>query len=283
MRKTPVTLLCHETSHPATSEPQLVLAKLRSKRLYRQRTASAAPSRCCIYLPGTSKQAFTCLLVPRAHKDLTSMQHGNRKRLREPLLAARDAHASSHSAMGSFLHHHTAKLHAPFSWDTPSPVHARAAEQSAAQAAGLNFCPVTPPSQGMRDAMHCTCCIANAAGLVRRQGLARRLMDLLEEVTIKVHDGYFVDLFVRASNASAISMYNKARGPSRGACWLPLTCTAFAWCVHQSSAPNKACGLLSRGACGLLLTCQCVCLEPAPSPLHPTRHAACRVGHSDSC
>lgn len=41
----------------------------------------------------------------------------------------------------------------------------------------------------------------------RRQGLARRLMALLEETTEKVHDAYFVDLFVRASNAVAIGMY----------------------------------------------------------------------------
>ena len=34
-------------------------------------------------------------------------------------------------------------------------------------------------------------------------------MDLLEEVTEKVHDGYFVDLFVRVSNISAITMYKK--------------------------------------------------------------------------
>ena len=32
-------------------------------------------------------------------------------------------------------------------------------------------------------------------------------MDYLEEVTIKRHDGYFVDLFVRPSNTVAINMY----------------------------------------------------------------------------
>ena len=41
----------------------------------------------------------------------------------------------------------------------------------------------------------------------RRQGLARSLMDYLEEVTIKRHNGYFVDLFVRPSNEVAINMY----------------------------------------------------------------------------
>lgn len=41
----------------------------------------------------------------------------------------------------------------------------------------------------------------------RRQGLARSLMDYLEEVTIKRHTGFFVDLFVRPSNTVAINMY----------------------------------------------------------------------------
>lgn len=41
----------------------------------------------------------------------------------------------------------------------------------------------------------------------RKQGLARRLMDVLEETTEKVHDAYFVDLFVRCSNQVAIKMY----------------------------------------------------------------------------
>lgn len=45
------------------------------------------------------------------------------------------------------------------------------------------------------------------APLFRRQGLARALMDYLEEVTIKRHNGFFVDLFVRPSNEVAINMY----------------------------------------------------------------------------
>lgn len=32
-------------------------------------------------------------------------------------------------------------------------------------------------------------------------------MDYLEEVTHKIHDGWFVDLFVRSKNNIAISMY----------------------------------------------------------------------------
>lgn len=43
----------------------------------------------------------------------------------------------------------------------------------------------------------------------RRQGLAKKLMDLLEDVTETVHDGYFVDLFVRVSNHLAVGMYRK--------------------------------------------------------------------------
>merc|ERR1712127_151246 len=43
----------------------------------------------------------------------------------------------------------------------------------------------------------------------RRQQLAGKLMDLLEEVTDKMHRGFFVDLFVRVSNAVAIGMYKK--------------------------------------------------------------------------
>jgi hypothetical protein len=37
--------------------------------------------------------------------------------------------------------------------------------------------------------------------------LARALMDYLEDVTIRIHDGFFVDLFVRPSNKVAVDMY----------------------------------------------------------------------------
>ncbi|GAM29205.1 hypothetical protein SAMD00019534_123810 [Acytostelium subglobosum LB1] len=43
----------------------------------------------------------------------------------------------------------------------------------------------------------------------RRIGLADRLMNTLEEVSEKVHNAYFVDLFVRKSNTLAIKMYEK--------------------------------------------------------------------------
>ena len=41
--------------------------------------------------------------------------------------------------------------------------------------------------------------------------MAKRLIDILEDVTEIMHNAYFVDLFVRASNAAAITMYNKVK------------------------------------------------------------------------
>lgn len=41
----------------------------------------------------------------------------------------------------------------------------------------------------------------------RRLGVAKRLMRELEEISTTVYNGYFVDLFVRASNSLAIKMY----------------------------------------------------------------------------
>eukprot|EP00892_Ulva_mutabilis_P006718 jgi/Ulvmu1/4418/UM002_0143.1 len=43
----------------------------------------------------------------------------------------------------------------------------------------------------------------------RRMGLASKLMNVLEDTTEKMHDGYFVDLFVRKSNESAIALYKR--------------------------------------------------------------------------
>ncbi|KAH6573714.1 hypothetical protein BASA60_005896 [Batrachochytrium salamandrivorans] len=45
------------------------------------------------------------------------------------------------------------------------------------------------------------------APIFRRLGLANTLMSILEEVSEKVYDTYFIDLFVRSSNAVAIGMY----------------------------------------------------------------------------
>lgn len=43
----------------------------------------------------------------------------------------------------------------------------------------------------------------------RKQGLARAFMNFLEKVSENIHDAYFVDLFVRSSNAVAINMYRR--------------------------------------------------------------------------
>lgn len=43
----------------------------------------------------------------------------------------------------------------------------------------------------------------------RRQGLARALMDFLENVSEQIHNAYYVDLFVRSSNPVGIGMYKK--------------------------------------------------------------------------
>ncbi|KAL6045365.1 N-acetyltransferase 5 [Balamuthia mandrillaris] len=43
----------------------------------------------------------------------------------------------------------------------------------------------------------------------RRLNVAKKMMDMLEEVSEKTHNGYFVDLFVRVSNNVAVEMYKK--------------------------------------------------------------------------
>lgn len=43
----------------------------------------------------------------------------------------------------------------------------------------------------------------------RRIGCAQRLMDLLETMSDRMHEGFFVDLFVRCSNRIAIDMYER--------------------------------------------------------------------------
>jgi N-terminal acetyltransferase B complex catalytic subunit len=54
---------------------------------------------------------------------------------------------------------------------------------------------------------HVTCVTVSPE--FRRLGVAKRLMDYLEDVSQFLYNGYFVDLFVRASNALAIQMYHQ--------------------------------------------------------------------------
>eukprot|EP00803_Ostreobium_quekettii_P002232 evm.model.scf_1004.2 EVM.evm.TU.scf_1004.2 scf_1004:22480-23007(-) len=64
-------------------------------------------------------------------------------------------------------------------------------------------------AEGRGESYHGHVTAVTVAPEYRRQGLARRLMDMLEETTDKVCQAYFVDLFVRASNSVAIGMYEK--------------------------------------------------------------------------
>lgn len=51
--------------------------------------------------------------------------------------------------------------------------------------------------------------ITSNEALCRRQRLADKLMGILEDLTEKMHNGYYVDLFVRKSNGAAINMYKR--------------------------------------------------------------------------
>lgn len=64
-------------------------------------------------------------------------------------------------------------------------------------------------AEGEQEGWHGHVTAVTVAPESRRLGLARQLMDKLENITEETHDGYFVDLFVRKSNASAIAMYQK--------------------------------------------------------------------------
>ena len=61
-------------------------------------------------------------------------------------------------------------------------------------------------------------------------------MELLETITIQVHNGYFVDLFVRKSNTTAINMYMKVSA-SAHICKIEIRIVSICWLF-------KACYLL---------------------------------------
>eukprot|EP00899_Mesostigma_viride_P024582 jgi/Mesvir1/5308/Mv15404-RA.1 len=64
-------------------------------------------------------------------------------------------------------------------------------------------------AEGLGENWHGHVTAVTVAPDFRRQQLARTLMNLLEEITEKRYNGYFVDLFVRVSNAVAIAMYTQ--------------------------------------------------------------------------
>uniref|UniRef100_A0A803NRI6 N-acetyltransferase domain-containing protein n=1 Tax=Cannabis sativa TaxID=3483 RepID=A0A803NRI6_CANSA len=63
--------------------------------------------------------------------------------------------------------------------------------------------------EGQGESWHGHVTAVTVAPEYRRQQLAKKLMNLLEDISDKIDKGYFVDLFVRASNTPAIKMYEK--------------------------------------------------------------------------
>jgi N-terminal acetyltransferase B complex catalytic subunit len=62
-------------------------------------------------------------------------------------------------------------------------------------------------AEGYRDLWHGHVTAVTVSPEYRRLGVAKRLMDYLEDVSEAQYNGFFVDLFVRISNALAIQMY----------------------------------------------------------------------------
>ncbi|KAL4442463.1 hypothetical protein ABPG77_005047 [Micractinium sp. CCAP 211/92] len=85
------------------------------------------------------------------------------------------------------------------------PEYCQMAEGPGRQAMGYIFGKV----EGTGEQWHGHVTAVTVAPAYRRLRLAEKLMGLLEDVTHQVHNGYFVDLFVRVSNAVAINMYTK--------------------------------------------------------------------------
>ena len=64
-------------------------------------------------------------------------------------------------------------------------------------------------AEGPKENWHGHVTAVTVAPEYRRLRLAKTMMDHLEDVSEHAYDGYFVDLFVRMSNALAIGMYKK--------------------------------------------------------------------------
>ncbi|KAL2535402.1 Acyl-CoA N-acyltransferase (NAT) superfamily protein [Forsythia ovata] len=63
--------------------------------------------------------------------------------------------------------------------------------------------------EGQGDSRHSHVTAVTVAPEYRRQQLAKKLMNLMEDFSDKIDKAYFVYLFVRASNTPAINMYEK--------------------------------------------------------------------------
>ncbi|PRP74792.1 N-acetyltransferase 5 [Planoprotostelium fungivorum] len=64
-------------------------------------------------------------------------------------------------------------------------------------------------AEGLNENWHGHVTALTVAPEYRKIGLAGKFMGILEQVSEKIYDGYFVDLYVRKSNNVAISMYKK--------------------------------------------------------------------------
>mmetsp|Transcript_19455 Transcript_19455/g.50510 ORF Transcript_19455/g.50510 Transcript_19455/m.50510 type:complete len:175 (+) Transcript_19455:100-624(+) len=85
------------------------------------------------------------------------------------------------------------------------PEYCQMAEGPGKQAMGY----ILGKAEGKGELWHGHVTAVTVAPDYRRQRLANKLMDSLEQVTEKFHNGYFVDLFVRKSNDVAVGMYRK--------------------------------------------------------------------------
>lgn len=64
-------------------------------------------------------------------------------------------------------------------------------------------------AEGERQLWHGHVTAVTVSPEYRKLGVARNLMNLLEDVSDRTYNGYFVDLFVRVSNKLAILMYTR--------------------------------------------------------------------------
>jgi len=101
----------------------------------------------------------------------------------------------------------TETYHLPFYWQYLArwPEYCVVAEGPAKQCMGY----ILGKAEGRGKNWHGHVTAVTVAPEYRRQKLATKLMEALEQVTEKIHDGYFVDLFVRKSNHLAIGWYKK--------------------------------------------------------------------------
>jgi ribosomal protein S18 acetylase RimI-like enzyme len=131
----------------------------------------------------------------------------------------------------------------------------RCLSRIAAAAAAAACAPVMGKAEGEGPLWHGHVTAVTVAPRYRRLGLARQLMDALEGVATYAHNAYFVDLFVRVSNALAIAMYR-----------------SFGYEVHRQvrrRPPLHRCVAVGAAQCGAAGCCDLssLCCDHAVTPL----------------